>query len=74
MNIDIQTDHVAMRPTWHRMIDEWTERCARHYPEVVSIDLRLKHGDHRVQYYADKRRNFPPDIEREPGKQYKFRV
>jgi len=33
-----------------------------------------RHGDHRVQYYVDKRRSFPPDIEREPGKQYKFRV
>ena len=33
-----------------------------------------RHGDHRVQYYLDKRRSFPPDIEREPGKQYKFRV
>jgi len=33
-----------------------------------------KHGDHRVQYYADKRKNFPPDIERAPGKEYKFRV
>ena len=34
----------------------------------------LKHGDHRIQYYADKRKNYPPDIEREAGKQYKFRV
>jgi hypothetical protein len=32
------------------------------------------HGDHRVRYYADKRKSFPPDIEREPGKDYKFRV
>lgn len=31
-------------------------------------------GDHRVRYYADKRRSFPPDIEREPGKPYVFRV
>lgn len=31
-------------------------------------------GDHRAQYYADKRRSFPPDIEREPGKAYRFRV
>ncbi len=35
---------------------------------------RLSEGDHRAQYYADKRRSFPPDIEREPGKEYVFRV
>ena len=26
------------------------------------------------QYYADKRKTYPPDIEREAGKEYKFRV
>lgn len=31
-------------------------------------------GDHRVQYYADKRKNYPPDVEREAGKQYVFKV
>ena len=31
-------------------------------------------GDHRDQYYADKHKNFPPDVEREAGKDYKFRV
>lgn len=31
-------------------------------------------GDHRVQYYADKRKNFPPDVEREAGKEYVFKV
>lgn len=31
-------------------------------------------GDHRVAYYADKRKNYPPDCEREPGKKYEFRV
>jgi hypothetical protein len=31
-------------------------------------------GDHRARYFADKRRNFPPDNEREPGKQYTYRV
>jgi len=31
-------------------------------------------GDHRAQYYADKRKSFPPDIERDPDKDYKFRV
>jgi 2-aminoethylphosphonate dioxygenase len=32
------------------------------------------HGDHRARYFADKRRDFPPDIEREPDRTYTFRV
>lgn len=35
---------------------------------------KLSTGDHRVQYYADKRAAFPPDIERDPDKTYTFRV
>ena len=35
---------------------------------------RLADGDHRAQYYADKRKNYPPDVEREPGQQYVYRV
>jgi hypothetical protein len=31
-------------------------------------------GDHRVSYFADKRASFPPDIERTPGVEYRFRV
>lgn len=35
---------------------------------------RLAEGDHRLRYYADKRENYPPDCEREPGKHYSFKV
>jgi 2-aminoethylphosphonate dioxygenase len=35
---------------------------------------RAAEGDQRARYYADKHRNFPPDIEREPGKTYVFKV
>jgi len=35
---------------------------------------RLSEGDHLVRYYADKRKSYPPDIERVPGKEYVFRV
>ena len=35
---------------------------------------RLSEGDHRRQYYNDKRKSYPPDCEREAGKQYVFRV
>ena len=32
------------------------------------------YGDHRAQYYADKRAAFPPDIERTGPEAYVFRV
>ena len=32
------------------------------------------YGDHRELYFAEKRANFPPDIERKPGTEYRFRV
>jgi 2-aminoethylphosphonate dioxygenase len=33
-----------------------------------------RHGDHRLRYYDEKRRSFPPDIERDPSKRYEYRV
>ncbi len=35
---------------------------------------RLSEGDHRERYYADKRKAYPPDCERDPGKVYEYRV
>ena len=35
---------------------------------------RRSDGDHREHYYADKRMSYPPDCEREPGKNYAFKV
>lgn len=35
---------------------------------------RADFGDHRQQYFADKRREFPPDIERDGKTSYEFRV
>lgn len=35
---------------------------------------RQSDGDHRQKYYADKRKSYPPDYEREPGKEYTFKV
>ena len=35
---------------------------------------RAADGDHRQQYYLDKRASFPPDIDRQPGVTYKYRV
>jgi hypothetical protein len=35
---------------------------------------RKSAGDHMARYYADKHMNYPPDIDRVPGKEYVFRV
>lgn len=35
---------------------------------------RQSQGQGRDRYFSDKRKSFPPDFEREPGKVYKFRV
>lgn len=35
---------------------------------------REEEGDFREQYYIDKRKSYPPDIEREEGKTYVFKV
>ena len=35
---------------------------------------RASEGDHRARYFAEKRRDFPPDIEREAGATYTFRI
>lgn len=35
---------------------------------------RSSDGDSRERYYADKRASYPPDIERDPDKDYVFRV
>ncbi|MDR3435093.1 phytanoyl-CoA dioxygenase family protein [Telmatospirillum sp.] len=32
------------------------------------------HGDQRAAYHADKHASFPPDIERVPGAEYRFKV
>ena len=35
---------------------------------------RASAGDSRARYYAEKRRNYPPDVERVPGREYRFKV
>ncbi len=35
---------------------------------------RASEGDSRARYYADKRASYPPDIEREPGREYVYKV
>jgi hypothetical protein len=35
---------------------------------------KASEGYHLDQYYADKRKNFPPDIERDPDREYVYKV
>ena len=35
---------------------------------------KLAEGDTWERYYADKRKAFPPDCEREPDKEYKYKI
>ena len=55
----------------HRSEDNLTDEPRR---TLYVTYNRAADGDHRVTYFADKRTSFPPDIERDPGKSYTFRV
>ncbi len=35
---------------------------------------KLSEGDHRIDYFKDKRKSFPPNNERDPNKDYSFKV
>ena len=55
----------------HQSVPNLTDRRRR----VLYVTYnRLSEGNHRAQYYVDKRLSFPPEIEREPDKEYVFRV
>ncbi len=55
----------------HRSLPNTTDKARR----VLYITFNgVSEGDHRAQYYADKRKNYPPDIERDPNKDYSFKV
>jgi ribosome-associated translation inhibitor RaiA len=45
MNIDITTEHVAMRPEWHDTIDGWLQACRRRHPDIQGLDVRIRHAD-----------------------------
>ncbi len=55
----------------HRSGPNLTERARR---ALYLTWNRARDGDRRAAYYADKRASYPPDIEREPGRSYVFRV
>ena len=45
MDVDIVTEHVAMRPEWHDTIDAWLRNCRRRHPDVAAVDFVLSHAD-----------------------------
>lgn len=55
----------------HKSARNFTDAPRRLY---FSTYNRLSEGDHLAAYYADKRKSFPPDIERDASKKYVYRV
>lgn len=55
----------------HRSAPNMSDRIRRLYYATYN---RLSDGNFLERYYADKHKNYPPDIEREAGKTYVFRV
>jgi ectoine hydroxylase-related dioxygenase (phytanoyl-CoA dioxygenase family) len=55
----------------HRSGPNHTDKARR----VLYITYnKLSEGDSRQAYYADKHRNYPPDVERDPERDYRFKV
>lgn len=57
--------------TPHFSKPNFSDRLRRMYFSTYNA---LSEGDHRAQYYADKHRNYPPDVERAADKEYVYRV
>jgi len=41
---------------------------------LLTIRSTLSCSDYRATYYADKRKSYPPDCEREEGKVYTYKI
>jgi ribosomal subunit interface protein len=46
MDIEIQSQHIAVQPEWRTLIDERLARLAERYPELIRVHLTLRHGRH----------------------------
>ena len=57
--------------TPHQSEPNLTETTRRIYFTTYN---RASDGDHMAQYYTDKHKNYPPDIDRDPLKEYIYRV
>ena len=79
-DLDLPYEHVPCQPgdvlvfdsyLPHRSGPNRSEKCRR--AVFLTYNLR-REGNHLADYYADKRREFPPDIERPEGVEYVYRV
>ncbi|MEO1563218.1 MAG: phytanoyl-CoA dioxygenase family protein [Pseudomonadota bacterium] len=78
--IDYALKPVPTRPGDVVLFDSFVPHASK--PNHSDLPRRLlyltynaaSYGDKRAEYYRDKRASFPPDIEREEGKRYTFRV
>lgn len=41
---------------------------------IYTTYAKKSEGDLRDRYYADKRKSFPPDIERDPNQTYEYKI
>lgn len=57
--------------TPHRSAPNMTSKMRRVYYATYN---RAADGDHHDAYYRDKHKNYPPDIDRDPTRNYVFRV
>ena len=55
----------------HRSAPNLDTHSRRNYYLTYNL---ASEGDYRDQYFIDKRKNYPPNIEREPGKVYVYKV
>ena len=55
----------------HRSAPNQTDAMRRIYYATYN---RTSAGNHMAQYYADKFANYPPDIDRDPAREYVFKV
>ena len=55
----------------HASEPNMTDETRRIYYATYNL---LSAGEHMARYYADKHKNYPPDIDRDPSKEYVFRV
>jgi ribosomal subunit interface protein len=49
VDLEIQTQHVAMQPEWRALIEERLLRLAERYPKLVRVHVTLKHGRHHLR-------------------------
>lgn len=46
MDLEIQTQQVALQPDWRALVEERVARLAERYPELLRVHVTLKHGGH----------------------------